>query len=470
MPDWKPALEWAETHPQLAVAAIVVALAIVAITIYATRSAARISGRVVRAGGRAAKKLDLVVVGIAGVALLATLASIEAMWKFLRDDLHITDEVVRACIVGVFDLAAVMGAVLSREARVKNPDKFGLDACIVWIVALLLGYFGATEAATAQGQVFRFAIPLIAAVMWDRLIQRDVARTVTLDKARMVTVTGRITATIGRVARAVGHSVMRTLARLGLVQPDEDIAQIQHKRWRKRFIDAAAKAAAAKRCNVAAPDDEKASKHRAKAEEKFAAVVAAGQRNGAVNSPADLKRLLWEARVVLHAADALDQTDAESPWRSTDRSNNRPVDTDRPDVIDGEVIDQPTDRSTGSKADRAAEQIEPNSTDRPAKPTDRPVNRPTDSPTPVNRPTDRPDAIARPTRRRSKEENEQLIRDALVVILADADTIEFPSHGAIAGVAGVSKSTVAGYLGRVGLSGETQLTATTIDVLPVHNI
>lgn len=250
------------------------------------------------------------------VALLASGMSIQAQWGFLGHNLEIDDDLTKASFVGVFDLAAIAAALLSREARVRRPGTFGADALIVWAVALLLGWLGSTEATTTEGEAARWAVPLVAALMWDRVIQRDVARAVSLDRARMATVTGRITAAVVRVGRALGRSIMRTLARVGLVQPDQDIAQIQHARWRRRFITAASRAAAARRRHDAAPTDTKAGKRRDRADERFAAVVAAGQRLGAITSPEDLSRLLWDAQVVLNAADALVEADADSPWRT----------------------------------------------------------------------------------------------------------------------------------------------------------
>ena len=421
------------------------------------------------------------------VALLASAMSIQAQWGFLGHNLGIADEWTKAAFVGVFDLAAIAAALLSREARVRNPGTFGADALIVWAVALLLGWLGSTEATSFEGEAARWAVPLVAALMWDRVIQRDVARAVALDRARMATVTGRITATILRGTRAVGRSIMRTLARLGLVQPDHDIATIQQARWRRRFIAAASRAAAARRMTT--DSHRTVRRRRARADERFASVVASGQRLGAITGPADLERLLWEAQVVLNAADALDQADAESPWRTAGRPADRTIDqpetgraiepvTDRPAV----AIDHP--RPTDTATDRPTEPVDQAPTDRPVDarstrsiaPT--PTARPTNSPAPVDQQTDRAiegelidrPGTDRPTRRRSKEENERLIRNALVAILADADATEFPSHGQIAKIAGVSKSTVAGYLGRVGLTGETTLTTNVINVLPVHNI
>lgn len=409
------------------------------------------------------------------VALLASAMSIQAQWEFLGHNLGIEHAWAKAAFVGVFDLAAIAAALLSREARVKRPGTFGADALIVWAVALLLGWLGSTEATTFEGQAARWAVPLVAALMWDRVIQRDVARAVALDRARMATVTGRITTIIVRISRAVGRSVMRTLARLGLVQPDQDIATIQQARWRRRFITAASRASAARRQHETTTTVRTA-RRRARTDERFASVVAAGQRLGAVTGPADLERLLWEAQVVLNAADALDQADAESPWRTAGRPNHEPIDlTSRPIDPEPNATDRP------DVIDRSIDRIEPNTTDRPVASTARSIEPSSDRPTSNPEPTDRPKAIEgelidrprptdRPTRRRSKEENERLIRAALVEILADADATDFPSHGAIATAAGVSKSTVSGYLGRVGLSGETTLTTAVIDGLPVHNI
>lgn len=464
--DWT-AIDW------VSAGAYVLAAVLVIIMLFSLISAG--TRGVIKATKGKKDQAPVVLAGIA--ALLASGMSIQAQWGFLEHNLGMNDDLTKSAFVGVFDIAAIAAALLSREARVRNPGKFGADALIVWAIAILLGWLGSTEATTTEGELARWAVPLVAALMWDRVIQRDVARVVSLDKARMATVSGRIAAAVGRAFRTVSRSIMRTLARLGLVQPDDDIAVIQHKRWHKKFISAAAAVTGAKRRLRTDPNDKKASTALANAEDKFAAVVATGQRKGAVATPDDLRKLLWDAHVVLNAADALDQADAESPWRTAGRLTDRTIDADVVDQPTEPVTDQPTEPTEPvdlAPTDR------PDTLDRPTRsiapaPTARPTN-----PAPVEPATDRPEAIEgevidrpviRPTGRRTKEENESLVLQALAAILGDTDAELMPSQGTVARVATeiaqdeaegepvtpVSKSTVQAYCGRYGLTKDTVL-------------
>lgn len=505
--DWTAVLDWAETHPQLAVTAVVLALAAVALTIYTARSATRTAGRFAKASGQAAKKLDLVVVGAAIVALAATAGSVQAMWDFLQHDLGISDTFMRATIVIVLDATGIISAIMAREDRINKPGTIGLNSVAVWVVALLLGFFGANEATTTDGQTLRFVIPLVAAWMWDRVIHRDVARKASIDKAKVSTITGRIFSAIAGTIRSIKDAIVRQGARWGLFHPaDEDTATIRRNRWRRQLINRAAAAADALRDieateHLPATDRKrtKATRAYAKTVPPFRASIVAGQQLGAITSPADLETILWESAVVIRAEDALLAAAGQSPW-STDRVEQIDPPTDQ--TIDAEVIDQddrpttPTDRPvtdrpvvavdrprpTDRRPDRPTEPVDPVPTDRPD--TDRstrsiepaPTARPTDTPAPVEPATDRPEAIEgevidRPTGgRRSKEENENRIIDTITVFLGDAETAAFPSQGRISEIAGVSKSTVADYCKRHGLNRDTEINRELIAALPVHNI
>jgi len=469
--DLNNAIAWATDNVVLAIATIISALFAAFLSWLIIARLVRRAVGAAKVTGRAAARLDLAAVGAAGVGLLASLASLEAMWEFLRHDLGITDTFVRAVIVVLFDLAAVVAALLSREARVRAPGHLGVDTLLVWAIAGLLGYFAASHAETPEGSVFRAAVPVLAGIMWDRVIARDVARSATLDKARLSTITGRIVAGILRAVSAVWRSIMRTLARLGLVQPDQDIAEIQHARWQRRFIKVASMAKSAEgryeRLAAETPRDEKelkrATGQRDRLYERFDRTVADGLRIGAVTTPEDLESALWKARVALNARDILDQAGSDSPWRIAGRSVDRPIDAE---VIDGEVIvrpdptDRPVDRSVTTVTDRPNEP-EPTGTDRPD---DRPDDRPTDD-TPIeptdiinrpNRPTGRD--LDRPTDRAdvnihitvTTDRETQFIRTLAELVLEQGVT-ELPSQARLATAAELSKSTVGDIIRRWGI-------------------
>ena len=352
-------------------------------------------------GGRAPAALAAL------AALLASYMSIQAQWEFFDHSLEIHDPWQRAAGVAVLDLIGIAAALLAREIRTSRPGSFPVASLIVWAVALLLGYLGSTEAATGPGQVARWAFPLGAAIMWDQVIHRDVQAASGWDRARVATVTGRAVAGIVRAATTIVRSVTRTLARWGLLHPaDEDITTIRRNRWHRQLISRAATAADALREVEAVADLPATDKRRRRATAAYGRTVApfrasivAGQQLGVITDSGDLDQILWEAAVVIRAEDALTQATGRSPW-SPDQPTGTP--TDRPAVIDGEVVDRPTDRSTGLQrpTDRPVEYRPTNHRPTNHRPTGHRPGRPEHRPTghrpstltdrPPNRPTDRP--------------------------------------------------------------------------------
>ena len=469
-------IAWAAENTALAVTALIAAIVLLVLTYIAVSRAAKNLARTAR---DTVKSLDLVVVGAAGVALAATAGSVQAMWHFLEHDLGIDDPFMRATIVSVLDATGIISAAMAREDRINKPGTIGLNSIAVWVVALLLGFFGANEATTPDGATLRFVVPLVAAWMWDRVIHRDVAREASINKAKVSTITGRTAAAIGRAFTAVGRSIMRTAARLGIALPDESIARIQHKRWTRRFIRRASRAAAA-RANLERAqsiDDSKklraARQLRDRRYDAFNRIVTKGLEIGAVETPADVAAIMRSAALALNASDIIDQAEGESPWKLNRSADTGQASIDRPtDIVDAEVIDRPkpadrnrptetlrpTDRET---ADRTGDRSEPA------------IGRPADRPTPTGRPADagRTDReLDRPTERIQPTEpadrptvniqiavatvNEQRLIRSIAELIVEHGLTRLPSQSELGRVAEIPKTTVGDILRRWNLPRE----------------
>lgn len=463
MPSWATTvIEWAQEYPQLAVTAAVLVMTATAVTAWLARSLARAMWRGATATVRAAARLDIRVVGTVTVAILATIANLEAMWRFLAVDLGIANTLTRSVLVVLFDAAGIVAAILARDARLRAPGRLGLDTLLMWAIAVLMGYFGAAHAETTQGSVGRFAVAILAAIMWDRVIQREVARIVPIGMARLSTVTGRAVDAVARGLRAMRQAVMRQAARWGLIHPaDEDIATIRQQRWRRQLVSRAARAADARRALDAVAALPVTDRRRRRAQRRydrtvppFRAAIVAGQQLGAIRDRGDLDSVLWDSAVVIRAEDALTSAVDRSPWIDRVESGRSP--------IDGKVADRkiendrpPHNRGRSYPIDRSSDQepIGRSITSEPPKPIDQPVDR--DQPA---KPTPDRSATRRP--RRTKAENDRIIRAALIDLLrqSDGDAIQMPSQREIAVKAGVAQSTVSAWLNRTNLVQIPELT------------
>lgn len=463
-------IAWATDNVALAITALITALTVLVLTyLVLSRLVRRTTSAAGKIATKAARKLDVVVMMAALVAAAATIGSMQAMWEVLHKDLGITDQFMRSCVVIVLDGIGIMSAIMSREDRINRPGTIGLNSIAVWVVAVLLGAFGANEANSDSGAALRFVIPLGAAWMWDRVIHRDVTRAATLDKARVSTITGRAARAIGRAIRAAWGTILRIGAHAGIALPDDDVAQIQRRRWIRGFIRAAAAAAAARATLERTPDTDdkatrKAIKARDRAYDRFNSTVTRGLEIGAVETKADIVDILRSASLALNATDILDQAQKQSAWKvGADRPTPTVIDppTDRPDVVDVEVVDRPTDDTDRPTTviDRPTDRPEPVDADRPIEPTeiiDRPgptgreLDRPTDrirSTEPVDRPTVNIQIVV------STDREQRLIR-TLADLVLDQGVTRLPSQSRLADAAELPKTTVGDIMRRWGLPKE----------------
>lgn len=102
------------------------------------------------------------------VALIIAGISAQGMGKFFYDKLDFPLELVIG-IGGVLELAAFTCALRARR-NIRDPKigKAGVDGIAVWVVTVLSGLFAAMEADELEVRLFRLAMPLLAAWLWER--------------------------------------------------------------------------------------------------------------------------------------------------------------------------------------------------------------------------------------------------------------------------------------------------------------
>lgn len=109
-----------------------------------------------------------VLIGAIGVASISTAAAYVAMTGFGRDVLNMSS-IDAYAFAGVFELSLVTVALMAREAAQQNrPAQVLLS--LTWVLSAASGTFAAAhELYLGHGPiaaVFRFSVPLLAALMW----------------------------------------------------------------------------------------------------------------------------------------------------------------------------------------------------------------------------------------------------------------------------------------------------------------
>ena len=102
---------------------------------------------------------------------MCTATALTGMWNFFGDVLHVHG-LLRVVLVGVLETALVTSAVQARVALLATGRQ-GIDGALVWLLAALEASMSAGDAGTRLEAAFRFAIPLVAAAMWDRALAAD---------------------------------------------------------------------------------------------------------------------------------------------------------------------------------------------------------------------------------------------------------------------------------------------------------
>ena len=448
-------LTWLAANPIAVAAAIVLVTAVIAALAWwltrTLRTTVKATARTVRT------KTNLVMAGIA--ALLASSLSAEGMWRFMGHDLQIHGP-ARAVFFAFFEFLMFAFAILSRSHRIRQiknrdshtPPTMGSDGLGVWLVAILIGYFAASDAATTPAAVARFAVPLAAAWMWERALIGELADKAGVDPALVRTTIRRAAAATRRTIRRAADASQRVLARVGLIAPTGQTAvEAVEARWITKLVRIHIAMTAA-----AESDREERS---ARLAARYRRHVMRANALGILTSPPAQQRLVEAIARVDRATEAIDRSRLRSieVWGIT---TDRPVEATEWTIY---TIDTPNERPTDRPNERPTDTpneggIVPPSIEPPA-PTDRLEAPSTDRTTPTNA-IEPPTPLDRPERpkRRTKEENEQIVIESLRQILGAADEVPFPSQGEIARIGQISKSTVGGYLGREDISKEPLLT------------
>lgn len=162
-----------------------------------------------------------------GVAAVASVVSVQGMWKFFGEVLGFSG-LSRALLFTFIELAAVVSAWRARRSLQKR-GYVGADGTAVWVFASLTAVFSAMDARGVPEILFRLAAPLVAAWLWDRGLALE--RDTTSSAGKRSRIHWRVTP-------------QRVLVRLGLAEPTERnvsqvdahrrLAKLAHVVWRTR--------------------------------------------------------------------------------------------------------------------------------------------------------------------------------------------------------------------------------------------
>lgn len=116
-----------------------------------------------------------VLAGATAVALLSTTAAYAAMFAFGTDVLEMST-MSAAAFAGVFELSLVTVALMAREAATQNRPTHTLMA-LTWALSTPTAFFAGWHELhlghPLPAAVFRFCVPLLAALMWHLVLVGD---------------------------------------------------------------------------------------------------------------------------------------------------------------------------------------------------------------------------------------------------------------------------------------------------------
>lgn len=398
----------------------------------------------------------------AGAALLATGMSAEGMWRFVGDQLMIVDTTTRLVFFAFFEILMFASAVGSRRYRLRlarksaedpssPPPSIGADGIAVWVIAVMIGYFAATEMDSTPAQIARFIVPLAAAWMWERALVGELAEATKIDPAIVKTSLTRVFSMFSRAGKRVIASLHRMLARLGVVAPTGQTAiEAMEARWIRKLTKTFIKIQSGHTKSAAA----------------YQRQIMRANALGVLVDDASQARLQRAIARIDQSVRAIDRSVLVSidPWR-INQLTDRPTDRPKRSIKTIDQNDRPTNRESTDRPITKDTDQSTTPTDRPIKPIDRSIDQPKhdDRPADTDQSTDQND---RPTtrKRRTKEENEKLILAALAAHLGEHEKVALPSDAQLAATATVSKSTVNAYISRNSLRGTT-ITKNTINQL-----
>ncbi|GII03098.1 hypothetical protein [Planobispora takensis] len=148
------ALALARAQPWLGAILIVLALAVVAGSLWG-------AGRALRKAGTPADRLTVL------AALVATGVAASGMWAFFEEKLPQLPTVLRVVFFGFLELAVLTSAVRARQ-NIREHGTAGVDGAAVWVLTGLSAVLSALAAGSFATDVLRLATPFVAAWLWER--------------------------------------------------------------------------------------------------------------------------------------------------------------------------------------------------------------------------------------------------------------------------------------------------------------
>jgi hypothetical protein len=211
------ALDWATTHPYIALACAVLALGLAAGAVWCTLLAVRSAVR---------PQASVVVAAIAAAA--CTAYSADTSWRFAAHRLGMDSELERAAMFAAAELALFACALMAR-ASLRDSGAPGTPGLLVWVITGVQVIPAFVESGFWGGTVRAFVGPILAALLW------HLAMGIEVRHAKPGTLSSGLPAMIGRELRE------RLLSRLGLATRDRTAEQITRDRATARAVRLAAR-------------------------------------------------------------------------------------------------------------------------------------------------------------------------------------------------------------------------------------
>ena len=188
---------------------------------------------------------------VAVAASIASTFTIYSMWRVFEHQLHITNDLLRIALCGVFEIAMVSSALNSRAFRLKwaadekaeqarrekvlavdpsatfvdEKKPVDVDGIAVWVIAFLSGLWIVGDSTTPVAAGVGFVVPILAAWLWERLIAAELRTFTRAVKKRSIVL--RI-------------SLERVLVALRLAEPSgRGVDEVERARRRTAFTVAA---------------------------------------------------------------------------------------------------------------------------------------------------------------------------------------------------------------------------------------
>jgi hypothetical protein len=239
LPSWLPSLPGLVWVALAVGVAVVVALVVLVAVYRAARRRRRVAARAARVAAQAAgvapevvdreRRVDTVLT--LAVALVATAAAANGMWAFLGDVVHV-GPLARPFMFFVFEASLLVFALRARRSLLRHRTR-GVEGALVWVMAALSGVLASMDVDSVGAALFRLAVPMVAAALWDRGLSlerqdADAVRATPLESIR-----SRVTWRVSPVRVLVWLRLADATARdVGAVDRSRRIAAMVRAAWR----------------------------------------------------------------------------------------------------------------------------------------------------------------------------------------------------------------------------------------------